>query len=140
MRPIPTWSVCSASGCLANPWVIQGLPVESEGGLALRGVVVQGHDEDPMDDGPKGTQDEPVEDRADGPDEIVGAVCDSPGERQEAEREEDEEHEAGPQDALLVRAPPVLQEGAAAAGRLQGTDSFDDHRRQDEQGRDRPYG
>src|SRR5947208_4525617 len=57
----------SASECLADPRMVQGLPVEPERRFAVRRVVVQGDDEDPVHDGPEGAQDETVQYRTDDP-------------------------------------------------------------------------
>src|SRR3989454_7025032 len=131
---------CSASGCLADPRMVQGLPVEPECGFAVRRVMVEGHDEDPVHDGPQGAEDEPIQDGADGPAERRSASRDPPDEGRQAEREQEEEHEPGAEDPLLVRAPSVLQQRATAAERLQRADPLDAHGREDEQGRDRPPG
>src|SRR5256886_8905978 len=105
---------CSASGCLADPGMVQGLPVEPEYGFAVRRVVVEGHDEDPVDDGPEGAEDEPIQDGADGPAERRGASRDPPDEGRHSEREQEQEHEAGTEDPLLVRSPSVLQQRATS--------------------------
>src|SRR2546427_3398622 len=99
---------CSASGCLADPGMVQGLPVEPECGFAVRRVVVEGHDEDPVDDGPEGAEDEPIQDGADGPAEHRGASRDPPDEGRQAEREQEEENEPDAEDPHLVRATSVL--------------------------------
>src|SRR5947208_16632944 len=112
----------SASGCLADPRMVQGLPVKPERRFAVRRVVVQGDDEDPVHDGPEGAQDEPVQDRSDGPAERRCASDDSPEERRQPEREQEEEHHACAEHTLLVRSPSVFQQGATATERLQGTD------------------
>src|SRR2546425_8876709 len=108
---------CSASGCLADPRMVQGLPVEPECGFAVRRVMVQGHDEDPVHDGPEGAEDEPIQDGADGPADRRGASRESPEEGRQPEREQEEEHEPGAEDALLARSPSRLQQPATAAGR-----------------------
>src|SRR5438309_7752122 len=99
----------SASGCLADPRMVQGLPVEPEGGFAVCRVMVEGHDEDPVHDGPERAEDEPIQDGADGPAERRSASRDPPDEGGQAEREQEEEHQAGAEDPLLVRSPSVLQ-------------------------------
>src|SRR5947199_10867106 len=94
----------SASECLADPRMVQGLPVEPERRFAVRRVVVQGDDEDPVHDGPEGAQDEPVQDRSDGPTECRGTSDDSPEERSQPEREQEEEHHPCAENAFLVRS------------------------------------
>src|SRR5438132_9286118 len=109
----------SASECLADPRMVQGLPVEPERRFAVRRVVVQGDDEDPVHDGPEGAQDEPVQDRSDGPAERRGASDDSPDERRQPEREQEEEHNPRAQHTFLMRSPSALQQAAAPTERLQ---------------------
>src|SRR5256886_14001139 len=80
---------CSASGCLADPGMVQGLPVEPEGGFAVRRVMVEGRDENPVDDGPEGAEDEPIEDGADRPAGRRGAAREPPEAGRQAEGEEE---------------------------------------------------
>src|SRR5437867_8839324 len=91
-----------------------------------------------MDDGPEGAEDEPIEDRGDGPCQAPRLPDDPPDERDEADREQEEEHEAGPEHAALMGAPALPQQGAAAAERLHRAVTLEDHRREHEQGRDWP--
>src|SRR5207249_4011281 len=118
--------------------MIQSLPVEAERCLAIGRVVVERGDENPVDDGPERAQNEPVQDGGHRPGEAAGLPDDSPYERDESDREEQEEHETGPEDAALMGAPTLPQEGAASTERLHGPDAFEDHRREDEQCGDRP--
>src|SRR5207245_9241006 len=94
------------------PRMIHGLPDEHERRLAVGRVVVQGRDEDSVDDGPEGAEDEPIQDRRDGPREAPRLSDDAPHERDEADREEQEEHEARPEDDALTGAPQRPEEGA----------------------------
>src|SRR6266508_3154429 len=57
----PTTRSCgsSSTGCLPDPGMVQRLPAEPERRLVLRGVVVQGDDQDAVDDVPQGAQREP---------------------------------------------------------------------------------
>src|SRR6267143_434440 len=138
MRPMTTRSESSAISRLPQPWMVQSLPIESEGGLAFRRVVVQGHDKDSVDNGPERRQDEPVDDRIDGPGDAACVARDSPCERDEPEREEEQEHDAGAEHTLLMGAPSLPEHRPTSAERLERTDALDDHRRKDEQRRDGP--
>src|SRR5437879_2283049 len=140
MRRSTSSCPCSASECLADPRMVQGLPIGPERRFAVRRVVVQGDDEDPVHDGPEGAQHEPVQDRSDGPAERPGASDNSPDERSQPEREQEEEYHPCAENAFLVRSPSVLQQGATATERLQRADALDDYGREDEQGRDSPSG
>src|SRR2546427_11597882 len=94
--------------------MIQSLPVEAERCLAIGRVVVERGDENPVDDGPEGAQHEPVQDSGHRPGEAAGLSDDSPYERDESDREEQEEHEPGPQDAAPMGAPTLPPAGAAS--------------------------
>src|SRR5439155_25991487 len=96
--------------------------------------MVEGRNQNPMDDGPEGAEDEPVQDRRNRPRQAAGLSDDSPYERDQADREQQEEHEARPQDPALTGAPALPQEGLAATEPLDGADAFEAHRRWDEQG------
>src|SRR2546422_6685468 len=137
-RPRRTSGACSGTARLADPRMVQRLPADPEGGFALQGLVVQRRDEDPVHDGPQGAEDEPIQDRADRPSEVPRVAEDPVHERDEAYGTEEEEDDSGAEDALLVPAPPLSQEGTAATECPQRSEAFDDHRREDEQGRDRP--
>src|SRR2546428_10462462 len=113
-RPRRTSGECSGTARLADPRMVQRLPAEPEGGFALQGVVVQRRDEDPVHDGPEGAEDEPIQDGADGPSEIPRVSEDPVYERAEPHGTEEEEADAGTEDTLLARAPPLSQEGTAA--------------------------
>src|SRR2546427_4609717 len=141
-RMLRSGSSCpsSASGCLADPRMVQGLPVEPECGFAVRRVMIEGHDEDPVHDRPEGAEDEPIQDGADGPAERRSASRDPPDEGRQSEREQEEEHEPGAEDPLLVRSPSVLQQRATAEERLQRADPLDDQGREDAHEPDRPAG
>src|SRR2546428_2458333 len=91
-----------------------------------------------MSEEPGGAKDEPVQDRRNRPRQAAGLSDDSPYERDQADREQQEEHEARPQDSALMGAPALPQEGLAATERFDGADAFEDHRREDEEGRDGP--
>src|SRR5256884_9559917 len=90
---------------------------------------VEGRTQTPRDDGPEGAEDEPVQDRRNRPRQAAGLSDDSPYERDQADREQQEEHEARPQDSALTGAPALPQEGLAATERFHGADAFEDHRR-----------
>src|SRR5256712_2842109 len=137
-RPRRTSGACSGTARLADPRMVQCLPAEPERGFALECIVVQRRDEDPVHDGPQGAEDEPIQDRADRPSEVPRVTEDPVHERDKAHGTEEEEDDSGAEDALLVRAPPLSQEGAAAAECPQRSEAFDDHRREDEQGREWP--
>src|SRR3989441_3085538 len=100
--------------------------------------MVEGRDENPMDDGPEGAQDEPIQDGRNRPRQAAGLSDDPPHERDKADREQEEEHETGPQDSTLMGAPSLPQKGAAATERFHRPDAFEDQRREHEQGRDGP--
>src|SRR3989442_4697839 len=87
--------------------MIQGLPVEAERCLAIGRVMVEGRDENPMDDGPEGAQDEAIQDGRNRPRQAAGLSDDPPHERDKADREQEEEHETGPQDSTLMGAPSL---------------------------------
>src|SRR5256712_201930 len=137
-RPRRTSGACSGNARLADPRMVQCLPAEPERGFALECIVVQRRDEDPVHDGPEGAEDEPIQDRADRPSEVPRVAEDPVHERDEAYGTEEEEDDSGAEDALLVPAPPLSQEGTAATECPQRSEAFDDHRRENEQGRDRP--
>src|SRR5947209_19735731 len=88
--------------------------------------MVEGRDENPMDDGPEGAQDEPIQDRRNRPRQAAGLSDDPPHERDEADREQEEEHEPGPQDSTLMGAPSLPQQGAAATERFHRPDAFEE--------------
>src|SRR3989442_1428510 len=108
--------------------MIQGLPVEAERCLAIGRVMVEGRDENPMDDGPEGAQDEPIQDGRNRPRQAAGLSDDPPHERDKADREQEEEHETGPQDSTLMGAPSLPQKGAAAPERFHRPDAFETER------------
>src|SRR3989454_11612836 len=137
-RPRRTSGACSGTARLADPRMVQCLPAEPERGFALECVVVQRRDKDPVPDGPQGAEAEPIQDRADRPSEVPRVAEDPVHERDEAYGTEEEEDDSGAEDALLVPAPPLSQEGTAATECPQRSEAFDDHRRENEQGRDRP--
>src|SRR5207244_10560620 len=91
-----------------------------------------------VDDGPKPAEDDPIKDRRAGARAAPGLPENSPQERHEADREEQEEHEARPEDAALMGAPALPQKGPAPTECFDRTDAFEDHRRQDEQRGDGP--
>src|SRR5881628_3728668 len=97
-----TISACSGNSRLADPRMVQGLPAEAERRLAIRRVMVEGRDENSVDDGPEGAEDEPIKDRGDGPRQAAGLSDDSPHERDKADREQEKEHESRPQDSALM--------------------------------------
>src|SRR3989442_5840762 len=100
--------------------------------------MVEGRDENPMDDGQEGAKDEPIKDGRTRPGQAAGLSDDPTSERDKADREQEEEHETGPQDSTLMGAPSLPQKGAAATERFHRPDAFEDQRREHEQGRDGP--
>src|SRR2546428_12115280 len=100
--------------------------------------MLEGRDENPMDDEPEGAQDEPIQDGRNRPRQAAGLSDDPPHERDKADRDQEEEHETGPQDSTLMGAPSLPQKGAAATERFHRPDAFEDQRREHAQRREGP--
>src|SRR3989441_4757303 len=79
---------CSGTFRLPDPWVIQGLPAEAERRFAVGRIVVERRDEDSVDDGPEGAEDEPVQSGGDAPSERPPLSDEAPHDLEQADREE----------------------------------------------------
>src|SRR3989442_2383284 len=100
--------------------------------------MVEGRDENPGNDDRGAVRTEPIKDGRTRPGQAAGLSDDPTSERDKADREQEEEHETGPQDSTLMGAPSLPQKGAAATERFHRPDAFEDQRREHEQGRDGP--